>query len=101
MTFKPKIIITEEIASLIPPLQAKKTELTLARDEVVRRLNTIELVIKENEVLEAKAKEQIAESINLFIEERARVKDCYPEVRLGILQKTLEFVAPVDPKKKK
>jgi len=100
MSFKPKVIVTEEVITLLPPLYAKKDELTIARDQIAERLATIEMVIKENEVLEAKTKELVAESVNLFIEEMKKNIEYYPEVRLGVLQKSLEFITP-DPKKKK
>lgn len=100
MSFKPKIIVSEEVITLLPPLYAKKDELTIARDQISERLATIEMVIKENEVLEAKTKEQVSESVNIFLEEWKKSKEYYPEVRLGVLQKALEFIT-VDPKKKK
>ena len=100
MSFKPKVIVTEEVVTLIPPLYARKDELTIARDQIANRLATIEMDIKETEVLEAKTKEQVSESVNLFMEEWKKSKEYYPEVRLGVLQKALEFIT-VDPKKKK
>ena len=101
MSFKPKVIVTEEVVTLIPPLYARKDELTIARDQIANRLATIEMVIKENEVLEAKTREQVSESVSLFLQEWHKTKECYPEIRLGILQKALEFITPKDTKKKK
>ncbi len=99
MSFQPKVIVTDEVAAQILALQLKKDELTLTRDHVAARLHTIEHVLKENEVLEKRAKELVTESVQLHLEEWAKIKVLYPEVRLGILQKTLDFAAPADQKK--
>ena len=100
MSLKPKIILTEEVVAQIPALLIRKNELTLARDEVAARLATIEQVMKENTILETKTKEQVDESVTLYLEEWIKIREYYPEVRLGILQKTLEFIAPEEKKKK-
>ena len=100
MSLKPKIIATEELNSAMLTLQVRKEELTLTRDEALARLNSIEQVLKENKILEAKTHEQVSESVNLYLEEWIKMREFYPEVRLGILQKTLDFVMPADPKKK-
>lgn len=94
MSFKSNVIVTEEVLKQTQELQAKKDELTLTRNEKAARLATIEHVMKENELLEAKAKEQMLESVDLFLEQWAKMKEYYPEVRLGILQKTLELATP-------
>jgi len=100
MSLQPKLIITEDLATLTMALQVKKAELTITRDAAAERLNTIELVMKENEILEAKTREQVSESVNLFLEEWSKLKELYPEVRFGILQKAAEFLTPEDKKKK-
>jgi NADH:ubiquinone oxidoreductase subunit E len=100
MSLKPKMILTEEIVSQAPQLLARKNELTLAHQEVSARLASIEQVMKENSILEAKTKEQVAESLSLLLEEAEKVKECYPEIRFNILQKALEFATPADAKKK-
>lgn len=100
MSLKPKIIVTEDVATQMLALVVRRDELTLTRNEVAARLATIEQVIKENEMLEAKTREQVAESVNMYLEEWIKMKEYYPEVRFGILQKTLEFLVPPDTKKK-
>ncbi len=99
MSFKPETIATEDVITHTLALQVRKNELTLTRDEVAARLNTIEQVINENELLQAKTKEQVAESVDLYLDEWEKMKEFYPEIRLGILQKTLELLSP-DQKKK-
>jgi Tfp pilus assembly protein PilN len=100
MSLKPKVILTEELADQIQALMIKKDELLLQRDEVAQRLQTIEMVNKENAALAAKTKEQVAESVDLFLEEWKKIPELYPEVRLGILQRTLELITPPPEKKK-
>jgi len=100
MSIKPPVILTEQLAGLVQGLLLKKDELTLTRDEIAARLATIEQVISENAALAQKTKEQVAESVDLFLEEWKKVKEYYPEVRLGILQRTLEMVTPETEKKK-
>jgi hypothetical protein len=100
MSLKPKITLTEELNTQTLALKVRKDELTLTRDEVLARLNSIEQVLKENEILVAKTHEQVTESVNMYLEEWIKMREYYPEVRLGILQKTLEFVMPPDQKKK-
>ena len=99
MSLMPKITLTEELTVQIQALQIKKSELILARDEIVERLRAIELVNKENAALTAKTKEQVSQSIDLYLEEWKKIPEFYPEVRLGVLQKTLELVTPPDKKK--
>ena len=70
------------------------------RDEAVERLQTIENVHNENSTLETKTKELVAESVDLFLEQWKSVPELYPEIRLGILQKTLELLTPAPEKKK-
>lgn len=101
MSLKPKMILTEELVTQAPQLLARKNELMLAYQEVSARLASIEQVMKENSVLEAKTKEQVAESLALFAEEIEKIKECYPEIRFNVLQKALEFVTPPEDKKKK
>jgi len=100
MSIKPAIILTETLATQIQELILKKDELTLTRDEIAARLATIEQVIAENTALAQKTKEQVAESVNLFLEEWKKIQECYPEVRLGVLQKTLDLITPETEKKK-
>ena len=99
MSIKPETIATEDVITQTLALQVRKNELTLTRDEVAARLNTIEQVINENELLQTKTKEQVAESVDLYLDEWEKMKEFYPEIRLGILQKTLELLSP-DQKKK-
>ena len=99
MSIKTETIATEDVITQTLALQVRKNELTLTRDEVAARLNTIEQVINENELLQTKTKEQVAESVDLYLDEWEKMKEFYPEIRLGILQKTLELLSP-DQKKK-
>lgn len=101
MSLKPKMILTEEINVQIPQMITRKNELTTAFQIVSSRLAKIEQVMKENNVLEEKTKEQVTESVMLFHEELEKIKECYPEIRFNVLQKALDFAAPPDDKKKK
>lgn len=100
-SLKPKVILTEDLAKLTLELQVRKDELTLTRDEVAARLANIEQVMKENAMLEQKTREQVAESLELYLDEWQKMKAFYPEVRLGILLKAMEFLTPDDKGKKK
>jgi len=101
MSIKPAIISTETLASQVQELGLKKDELTLTRDEAAERLRTIEQVINENATLAKKTKEQVAESVALYLEEWAKVKELYPEIRLGILQKIVDRYAAEEERIKK
>lgn len=101
MSLKPKMILTEEIVALVPQMIMKKGELELAFSEVSARLASIEQVMKENSVLEEKTKELVAESLSLYLEECEKIKTCYPEIRLNVLQKAIDFAMPPEDKKKK
>jgi hypothetical protein len=102
------MIPMEQVGLEMPALQELKKEKSLLRDEILTRLRTIEKVIEENKTLDDKSSDQIQESINVFQDEWRKIKECYPEIRYGILQKIITFVgvteenkdgAKVEPKK--
>ena len=101
MSIKPPVMLTEKLNEQIQALLLRKNELILSRDEIAERLRMIEQVINENAALEQKTKEQVAESVDLFLEEWKKIHDYYPEVRLGILQRTVEMITPDEKGKKK
>ena len=92
MSMKPKIILTEEVTTQIQELEIKRDQLALNRTEAEDRFNTIQQVLQENSLLEAKAKKLVEEFITLKESENGKLKKYFPEVRLGILQKIVEFV---------
>jgi hypothetical protein len=92
MSMKPKIILTEEVTSQIMEYESKRDQLTLKRTEIEDRFNTIQQVVQENAALELKAKKLIEEYQALKNQESTRMKQYFPEIRLGILQKIVEFI---------
>ena len=100
MTMKPKIILTEEVVSQMQELETKKNELEIKLADEQRKLEQIQQVMQENTVLEVKAKAYINEFIMLQNNLWRKNKELYPEIRLLVLQKTLEKIgvpASTDP----
>lgn len=100
MSVKPNILVTEEVAQQVKALQARKAEVTAKRDEAALRLKTIEQIMQESVMLINKTKEQVTESVDLFLEEWTKIKELYPEVRLEINKKAVEFLNQTAARKK-
>jgi hypothetical protein len=97
---KPKIILTEEVTTQIMEYETKRDQLTLKRTEIEDRFNMIQQVVQENAALEQKAKKLIEQYQELLGQESVKKKQYFPEIRLGILQKIVEFIGatpPADP----
>ena len=92
MSMKPKIILTEEVTTQIMEYETKRDQLTLKRTEIEDRFNMIQQVVQENAALEQKAKKLIEQYQELMIQESLKLKQYFPEIRLGILQKIVEFI---------
>lgn len=97
MSMKPKIILTEEVTTQIQEFEIKRDQLANTRSEIEERFNTIQQVIQENASLEAKARKLIEEFTQLDEAENAKRKEYFPEIRLGILQKIVEFIGVPPP----
>jgi hypothetical protein len=92
MSMKPKIILTEEVTSQIMEYESKRDQLTMKRAEIEDRFNMIQQVVQENAALEQKAKKLIEQYQELMNQESLKLKQYFPEIRLGILQKIVEFI---------
>ena len=100
MSAKPEAFTTEEVDAQVAAMIIKKDERTIYRDLAAARWLTIQTVVNENDALVKKTKELIAESVNLYVEEWTKIPELYPEVRFGIVQKTLDLLTPLALKKK-
>ena len=104
MKLKAEIIPMDQVALEMPLLLEKKNEKLLLRNESKTRLASIEKVMAENKAMEENANQQITESVDVFLDEWIKTRECYPEVRFGILQKIITFIgtaeeAKTEPKK--
>jgi hypothetical protein len=97
MSMKPKIILTEEVTSQIMEYESKRDQLTMKRTEIEDRFNMIQQVVQENAALEQKAKKLIEQYQELLEQESVKRKQYFPEIRLGILQKIVEFIGATPP----
>jgi hypothetical protein len=97
MSMKPKIILTEEVTTQIMEYESKRDQLTMKRTEIEERFNMIQQVVQENAALELKAKKLIEEYLELQNAESIKSKQCFPEIRLSILQKIIEFIGATPP----
>ncbi len=93
MSLKPKVMVTEEVITLIQKYETRKNALELKLEKEKRRLDQVHQVLQENSLLEGKAKVLINEFLMLQSSLWTKNKDFYPETRLAILQKAVDLLA--------
>ena len=98
MTLKPNVITQEQVVEQMLALVPQKQALDSTLAQLEKRIHLIENSLKENDQPRTQVKELIHISLEHFNVEWKRKSDFFPEIRLAILQKTLELAAPA-PKK--
>ncbi len=96
----PEIITPEQVAEQTHAMMQQKDQLESQIRDLSHRLKQIESSLAEAEGLKHKIQEQIKISVDHVNTEWKRKSEYYPEIRLKILEKTLELVAPPPAAKK-
>lgn len=97
---KAPIIQQDTVVEQVKEMTAQKKQLEIQVDILTARLKMIESSLSENDILKKKCAELLAESLKLQREEWKRRATYYPDIRLQLLSKALEVIAPPQQKKK-
>ena len=97
MSLKPPVITQDQLIEQVQHMDQQKQQLDHTLSLLQHKLQMIEKSLGENDQLKHKVQELMEVSLNLFQEEWKRRTEFYPEVRLKILEKTVDLLAP--PKK--
>lgn len=96
---KPPIITATEVAEQTKNLLRTEREMQLTVRQLENRLVAIERSLAENETLRKAVKAMREESFSQFQIEWRKRKELYPDIRYGVISKTVELLTP--PKKDK
>lgn len=94
MSLKPPIITQDQLMEQVQHMDQQKQQLESSLSLLRHKLELIEKSVGENDHLRAKVQELMNLSYQNFEAEWKRRTEYYPEIRLKILEKAIDLLAP-------
>ena len=100
MSLKPPVITQEQLIEQVQHLTQQTQQIETNLELLQHKLKQIEHSIGENDTLKHKIEGLTLQSIQLFEIEWKRRAEYYPEIRLKVIEKARDLIAPAAPEKK-
>ena len=100
MSLKPVVITMEQLSEQLLNMSQQEKQLKSSLDLIKHKLHQVEHSLAENDNLRAKIHELMHQSFVHFNTEWKRRTEFYPDIRLRILEKAVDMIAPPTAPKK-